>query len=110
MQKYPPSLLYTCATIGPAILFLAVAEGTNNKLSRIITVYGRVPFLYYVLHFFLLHIIAAVFFLASGQSVETAETAANGLTPLFIIPGKGYSLWVVYAVWLGAVAMLYPGC
>jgi len=110
VQKYPPSLLYTCATIGPALLFLAAVEGAKNKFSRIITIYGRVPFFYYVLHFFLLHIIATVFFFASGNTLATAEKFSDGLTPLFIIPGQGYSLWVVYAVWIGAVAMLYPVC
>ena len=67
-------------------------------------------FFYYVLHFFLLHAIASVFFFASQFTMEQAENASAGLTPLFVIPGKGYSLWVVYAVWLGAVAMLYPVC
>lgn len=110
VQKYPPSLLYTCATIGPALLFLAAAEGAKNKLSQIITVYGRVPFLYYVLHFFLLHVIATVFFFASGHTMATAEKFSDGLTPLFVIPGQGYSLLVVYAVWIGAVALLYPVC
>jgi uncharacterized membrane protein len=110
VQKYPPSLLYTCATIGPALLFLALAEGAKNRLSRIITVYGRVPFLYYVLHFFLIHIVATIFFFASGHSVATAEKFSGGLTPLFVIPGEGFSLLVVYAVWLGIVASLYPVC
>ena len=110
VQKYPPSLLYTCATIGPALLFLAAAEGAKGKLARIITVYGRVPFLYYVLHFFLLHLIAAVIFFADGGTLATAEKNSGGLTPLFVIPGKGYSLLVVYAVWLSAVVMLYPVC
>lgn len=108
VQKYPPSLLYMCATIGPALLFLAFAEGAKGKLSKIITVYGRVPFFYYVLHFFLLHLIATGFYFASGHKFSAENPP--GLTPLFITPGEGYSLWVVYSVWLGAVAALYPLC
>ena len=110
VQKYPPSLLYTCATIGPALLFLAAAEGAKGRLSNIITVYGRVPFFYYVLHFFLIHIVCAIFFFASGNSLATAEKFSEGLTPLFIIPGKGYSLLVVYLVWIAVVVALYPVC
>jgi uncharacterized membrane protein len=110
VQKYPPSLLYTCATIGPALLFLAAAEGVKGRLSKIITVYGRVPFFYYVLHFFLIHIVSAIFFFASGNNLATAEKSSDGLTPLFIIPGKGYSLLVVYVVWIAIVASLYPVC
>ncbi|HEX2682889.1 MAG TPA: heparan-alpha-glucosaminide N-acetyltransferase domain-containing protein, partial [Ferruginibacter sp.] len=64
VQKYPPSLLYMCATIGPALIFLSLIKNTSGRLSKIISVYGRVPFFYYILHFYLLHIIAIVVFLA----------------------------------------------
>src|ERR1051326_8381155 len=47
VQKYPPSLLFMCATIGPAILFLAFAGNVKNRFTRFVTVYGRVPFFYY---------------------------------------------------------------
>ncbi|HVF96131.1 MAG TPA: hypothetical protein VM871_02355, partial [Flavisolibacter sp.] len=109
INKYPPSLLYMCITIGPAILFLAFTEGVTGKASRIISVYGKVPFLYYVLHFFLLHTLAMGLFFASGHSAAEAQKLPNDL-PEFIIPGQGYSLFVVYAVWLGVVAALYPVC
>jgi uncharacterized membrane protein len=109
VSKYPPSLLYMCITIGPALLFLAAAEGARNSLSRMITIYGRVPFLYYVLHFFLLHIVTAIFFFASGHTMADTNALADDF-PKFIIPGQGYSLLVVYAVWLAVVALLYPVC
>ena len=109
VHKYPPSLLFMCITIGPALLFLAAVEGAKNKLADIITVYGRVPFFYYVLHFFTLHIVTAAFFFLSGHTVADMQTLPAGL-PLFIVPGQGYSLWVVYMVWLGVVAALYPLC
>jgi len=109
VHKYPPSLLYMCVTIGPALLFLAAAEGAKSGLSKVITVYGRVPFFYYVLHFFLLHAVATVFFFASGHTMtETKDLPL--LVPKFIIPGQGYSLAAVYAVWLSVVAFLYPLC
>lgn len=52
LQKYPPSLLYICATVGIGIIFLALVGNVKNGLTRFVTVYGRVPFLYYILHFF----------------------------------------------------------
>jgi uncharacterized membrane protein len=42
--KYPPSLLYMCMTIGPAILFVAWWGTVKNGFTRFVTVYGRVPF------------------------------------------------------------------
>src|SRR5215217_5170649 len=108
-HKYPPSLLYMCMTIGPAILFLAWVDKAKSKLTNIITVYGRVPFFYYVLHFYLIHIISASLFLSRGHSV--AEGLHSGqILPNFVAPGEGYSLLFVYAMWLLVVASMYPLC
>jgi uncharacterized membrane protein len=111
VHKYPPSLLYMCATVGIGILFLSFFGNVRNSLTRFITVYGRVPFFYYILHFYLLHLIAMFFFLARGHSFSEGIHHNNaGFLPNFIIPGEGYSLWVVYAVWISVVLVLYPLC
>lgn len=109
VHKYPPSLLYMCVTIGPALLFLAAAEGAKGGFSKVITVYGRVPFFYYVLHFFLIHALSTLFFFVSGHTTGEANAQPFNL-PRFILPGQGYSLLVVYAVWAGVVISLYPLC
>jgi uncharacterized membrane protein len=109
VAKYPPSLLYMCMTIGPALLFMAFIGNTQNRLTRIITVYGRVPFFYYILHFYLIHLVSMIFFFARGHSF--AEGMRNsGPNPNFLIPGEGYGLGVVYLVWLAIVIALYPVC
>ena len=110
VQKYPPSLLFMCATIGPALIFLAIVKNTKGRLSKIISVYGRVPLFYYVLHFYLLHIISALLYLSRGHSVAEGMKGAPGLPFKFIMPGEGYNLWIVYAVWLAVVIALYPLC
>ena len=105
--KYPPSLLYTLMTLGPALLFLAFSEKAHNLFSRIMVIYGRVPFFYYVLHFYLIHIIVVILFFATGHT--TAEIVSQ--SPFFFRPVQfGFNLWVVYAVWLFVVAALYPLC
>ncbi|MEJ7828560.1 MAG: heparan-alpha-glucosaminide N-acetyltransferase domain-containing protein [Segetibacter sp.] len=108
--KYPPSLLYMCMTIGPALLFLAAADKIKNRLAGIITVYGRVPFLYYILHFYLLHFLAMILFLARGHSFAEGWKPNPQFPFKFIVPGEGYSLAVVYIVWILVVAALYPVC
>lgn len=114
VNKYPPSLLYMCATIGISILFLAFIGNVKNSLTRFITVYGRVPFFYYILHFYWLHIIAAIFFLANGHSFSEGLNMPGFLVSKFCennLPGGGgYSLLVVYGVWLFVVLSLYPLC
>ena len=108
VQKYPASLLFMCATIGGALIFLSFVKSTSGRFAKIILVYGRVPLFYYIVHFYVLHLLTAVFFLARGHSVEEGM---NVPVPFkFVMPGEGYNLGVVYLVWMSVVIALYPLC
>jgi uncharacterized membrane protein len=109
-QKYPPSLLYAAMTLGPGILFLSFFERTKNAITDIIVVFGRVPFLYYVLHFFLIHFLSMIFFLLRGHKFREGIYEGPEMLPNFIVANEGYSLGVVYLVWIGVVIILYPVC
>lgn len=109
VDKYPPSLLYLCITIGPALLLLSVTEKFKNKFTNITAVFGRTAFFYYIIHIYLIHFISAVCFFARGHSL--AEESKTGLFPfLFVAPGEGYGLSTVYFVWAAVVITLYPLC
>ena len=110
VQKYPPSLLFMCATIGCALIFLSVVKNTSGRLAKIISVYGRVPFFYYILHFYVLHVISIILYLSRGHSVSEGMKGLPGLPFKFAMPGEGYNLWIVYGVWIGVVIVLYPLC
>jgi len=108
VHKYPPSLLYMCATIAPALIFLAVFEKTSNRLTKVISVYGRVPFLYYLLHFFVIHLTSAIVFFLKGHTFAEGENGAFGIK--FFLYSDGFSLPVVYGVGITIVIALYPVC
>ena len=108
--KYPPSLLFLCMTVGPALVFLALFEKTDNRLARAISVYGRVPFFYYVLHFYLLHLLCMILFLSRGHAFAEATPDVFGIPFRFLIGGEGYPLRIVYVIWIGVVLALYPLC
>jgi uncharacterized membrane protein len=110
VSKYPPSLLYICMTIGPALLFLAWTGNVQNRLTKMISVYGRVPFFYYILHFYLLHFLAMLVFFARGHSVEEGTKNAVNVIPNFLVAGEGFSLGIVYLIWIAVVVALYPLC
>ncbi len=105
--KYPPSLLYALMTIGPAFLFLAFAEKWKNKFLNAITVFGRVPFFYYILHIYLIHAVAFIIFFASGYHLSdlNAQSIFGGFPK-----GFGVNLWAVYALWALVVVVLYFPC
>jgi uncharacterized membrane protein len=104
-EKYPPSLLYLMMTIGPALILLAVFQGVRGRLARWITTFGRVPFLYYVAHLYLLHLLAGAMVLMTYDDLSWM-TASPPQKPA----DYGLSLPGVYAVWLMVLAMLYPLC
>lgn len=105
--KYPPSLMYALMTIGPAMLFLAFAEKWRGKILNMISIYGRVPFFYYLLHIYLIHFIALIIFFASGyQWSDIDHTSLFGGFP----KGFGLELPLVYALWALVVILLYFPC
>ena len=112
--KYPPSLTFLLMALGPAALLLAWLEHAALGSRHPFIVFGRVPFAYYVVHFWLLHLGAALAaFLRYGATTWTFVwhplPSMGGAREMF--PADlGYPLWGVYAVWVALVAGLYPAC
>ncbi|MDF2385218.1 DUF1624 domain-containing protein [Nostoc ellipsosporum NOK] len=106
--KYPPSLLYVCMTLGPAFLLLAFLEKAKGAVARVMMVYGKVPFFYYVLHFFLIHLLCVVVFFMQGYGVDEIRDLRSPF--LFVPVGFGFELPGVYLVWFSVVASLYLPC
>lgn len=107
VTKYPPSLAYILITLGPALLFLFVIERTKNKLTDFFLVFGRVPLMYYFLHVLVIHVLAIIGIIIFGgdwrNMILTADVFANAK-----LLNYGYSLPVVYLIWIGLVLLLYP--
>lgn len=103
--KYPPSLLYLLMTLGPLFLALAAAESLGGGLvERVLVVFGRAPFFYYVLHLYLLHAAAV------GLGVLQGFPSAAFLGPFWKFPKQfGLGLGGVYLAWGAAiVALVFP--
>ena len=105
-EKYPPSLLYLMMTLGPALVLLALFERARGTLAGWIITFGRVPFLYYVVHIVLIHALAVV--MAWAVSATPAGSSAG--RPPQKPAGYGLGLPGIYAVWLLVVVALYPLC
>jgi uncharacterized membrane protein len=108
VSKYPPSLLFTLMTQGPVLIALALTEDSSNRLARIFSVYGRVPFFFFMVHFYLIHILTMIAVLSSGYSWEQATD--DKLFFKFRPFDFGYDLSIVYLIWILIVAALYLPC
>jgi uncharacterized membrane protein len=113
-SKYPGSLDFLLMTLGPALLVLAWFDRLTFKPANPLVVFGRVPMFYFILHFYLIHVLAVLAaYLRYGSSA--ARFVFNPLPsmggPRELFPANfGYSLWTVYGVWLLVVVLLYPVC
>ncbi len=59
-EKYPPSLLFLCATLGLGAWTLAVLVRVPQARLQWLVVFGRVPMFFYLVHLPLIHIGAQV--------------------------------------------------
>jgi uncharacterized membrane protein len=104
-HKYPPSLCYLLMTIGPAILLLSAFEGNWGRLGNVITVFGRVPLFYYLLHVPLILGVSLLMHGAMGALAQypPLQGIATALEPPYRLPG-------VYVVWVLTLVILYFPC
>ncbi len=105
VTKYPPSLLFVLMTLGPALVALPLLRRVKGPVADVFVTFGRVPFLFYVTHLYLVHALAVAAGLAQGFPGSAIRTV-HRLLP----EGYGFGLPVVYLVWLCVVAALYPVC
>jgi uncharacterized membrane protein len=111
VTKYPPSLLYTLMTLGPAIILLALLEKPVNSFGKMILHIGRVPLFFYILHLYLIHVLGIVAVILSGRPwTDMVFTANMNKIDSPWLQGYGLSLPGVYLVWMLVVVLLYPLC
>ncbi|WP_018612122.1 DUF1624 domain-containing protein [Segetibacter koreensis] len=106
--KYPPSLQFLSMTLGVALLLLACIPNSSSRFNKIISVYGRVPFFYFVMHLFLAHLLLVGAFFITGHTTQEIRDTASPI--LFRPRDFGFSLPIVYLVWISVVLVLYYPC
>jgi hypothetical protein len=99
VHKYPPSLLYLCVTGSIGLALLAWFERIREV--KLLTLFGRTPMFFYVVHIALAHFLGNLYFkLRFGGLPDFSGQEAR------LPPGYEPSLRVVYAAWLAFVALM----
>ena len=108
--KYPASLQFQLMTLGPCIALVPLLERMRRLSSSWVSVFGRVPFFYYMLHIPLIHALALVVSAATTGQVDPwlFQNHPMGNPP----PPEGYpwSLGTLYLVFAISIVILYPLC
>lgn len=107
VSKYPPSPLFSALMLGILFILLWLTTQIPSKVARMLITYGRVPLFYYLLHWYLIHILLFVVLFFQGYRPADLEFGFNFGRPS---DGGGLPLPWVCVIWLGVVAVLYPAC
>lgn len=109
-NKYPASLNYLLMTLGPIIALIPLLENARGIVARAITVFGRVPFFFYVLHIPLIHALALIVSKIREGAVNPWLFANHPMGNPEPPDGYTWTLPLLYGVWAIAIAILYPAC
>ncbi|MBO9634580.1 MAG: DUF1624 domain-containing protein [Chitinophagaceae bacterium] len=104
-NKYPPSLSFLLMTLGPAIFALGLMEKAKGPLVNFFTVYGKVPMFFFLLHFYLIHLIALITGMAQGYKATEFLTINTNFPKDW-----GFGLAGVYTFWAIVVLLSYWPC
>jgi uncharacterized membrane protein len=109
VEKYPPSLQFLLMTLGPALLLLAWLDGkTVSGVFKPLLVFGRVPMFFYVLHLYVIHLLAALMAMVFHQPVAWLFHGAFMAND--IPDGYGHGLPFIYLMWATTLVILYFPC
>ena len=109
-SKYPPSLLFLLMTLGPALLFLSVADKVKGKAVEVVSIYGQVPLFYYMLHIVVIHIFAMLAAAISPGFSASDMILRQSFLDTSHLNGFGFSLFATYVVWIAIFILLFPLC
>lgn len=107
VSKYPPSLLFVLMTLGMMFLLLSFVERSNGFVAKVLAVYGRVPLFFYLIHWYLIHLLLFVVLYEQGFRWPDLVFGTRFGRPMAL---SGFELPDVYIVWISVVCVLYPLC
>ncbi|MCI0434382.1 MAG: heparan-alpha-glucosaminide N-acetyltransferase domain-containing protein [Gemmatimonadetes bacterium] len=108
--KYPASLSFLLMTMGPTLALMPLLERAQGRVTTWITVFGRVPFFYYVLHIPLIHALALVVSTIREGAVNPWLFANHPMGNPPAPEGYAWSLGLLYLVFAITIVLLYPVC
>jgi uncharacterized membrane protein len=109
-SKYPASPLFLLMTLGPLIALLPLAERLRGAAASVLSLFGRVPLFYYLLHIPLIHLAALVVSLIREHHIDPWLIANHPMMPPPVPEGYRWPLPLLYLVFALVIAILYFPC
>ena len=111
VQKYPPSLQFTLATLGIVLTIFPFLSRLPGAVRSVLNTFGAVPFFFYILHIYLIHLLAIAANAMLGRDISGMfNYMINAFFRPELLSGLGFSLVWTYVTWIVVLALLYPLC
>ena len=111
VAKYPPSLLYVCATLAPMLLLVPLFDRLRGPLASVLRTFGAVPLMAYLAHLYVMHLVAiAAHAIAGHRLTGMFDTIHYVFFEPNVFAGASFSLPIVYAGWIAVLLIIYPLC
>jgi len=109
-NKYPASPLFLLMTLGPLIALLPLAERLRGAAASVLSLFGRVPLFYYLLHIPLIHLAAIAVSLIREHRINPWLIANHPMMPPPVPEGYRWPLPLLYLVFAIVILTLYFPC
>jgi uncharacterized membrane protein len=111
VQKYPPSLQFVLVTLGLIFVIWPLLSRLRGPVGSVLNTFGAVPFFFYVLHIYVVHLLAIAANAAAGNEISGFfNYLVKGFTGSPEVQDIGFPLWGVYLAWVAVIAIMYPLC
>jgi uncharacterized membrane protein len=108
VSKSPPSLQFILLFAGLALICLRYASHLPERIRNILSVYGKVPLFYYLVHFYVIRLATLIMVYAQGFTWK--ELLFGPFLYGRPATGSGLGLGAVYLAWICIVVLMYPLC
>ncbi len=109
VSKYPPSLIFSLLTLGAMFLILSFAERIENRFTNFVSVYGKTPLFFYLIHWYIIHPLLILILFTQGVSWAEMDFASGNFgRPKGV--ESGLCLGAIYLIWIAVVVLLYYPC
>ncbi|MDQ8755333.1 heparan-alpha-glucosaminide N-acetyltransferase domain-containing protein [Sphingosinicella sp. LHD-64] len=111
VTKYPPSLLFVCATLGPMLLIMPLLERWSGTPGRVLQVFGAVPLFAYLLHIYLIHLLSIAAHALSGRSTNGLfDFLRKAILDPASLSALDLPISATFVAWGVTLVLLYPCC
>ena len=107
-RKYPASQLYILMTLGPLIALIPLVEKAKGWIANVLSIFGKVPMFYYLLHILIIHLSALLANMIIGGAAHNEWYATAPYT--WLEEGNRWGLGLLYLVFALDVVLLYFLC